>query len=67
MLENNTIVAAVPKRSTINLMKRLIKTYVMPHSRILLLAIFFMIIDAATTAGVAKLMQPILDDEIGRA
>jgi subfamily B ATP-binding cassette protein MsbA len=62
MLENNTIVAAVPKRSTINLMKRLIKTYVWPHKRLLLTAIFFMIIDAATTAGVAKLMQPILDD-----
>lgn len=62
MLENNTIVAAAPKPTTINLMKRLMKTYLLPHSRIIGFAFFFMMIDAAATAGIAKLIQPILDD-----
>lgn len=64
---NNTIVAATPKQSTINLMKRLMKTYLLPHSRMILVALVFMMIDAATTAFVAKLMQPILDDVLNGA
>lgn len=54
--------AALPKESTLKLMKRLIKTYVKPYTGSLAIAIFFMMIAAAMTAAVAKLMQPILDD-----
>ncbi len=62
MLENNTFVAAAPKPTTFNLMKRLMKTYLLPHSRIIGVAFIFMMIDAASTAGIARLIQPILDD-----
>lgn len=57
-----TIAAALPKESSLKLMKRLVKTYLLPYLSQLYLAIFFMAMAAAATAGVALLMQPVLDD-----
>lgn len=57
--------AALPKDSTINLMKRLVKAYLRPYMGTLLLAVFFMALGSAATAGIAQLMQPVLDDVLG--
>lgn len=54
--------AAMPKKSSIYLMKRLCGVYLKPYLGKLFVAVFFMLIAAAMTAAIAKLMQPILDD-----
>ena len=57
-----TIAAASPKKTTFNLMKRLVKVYLAPYAGQLALAMFFMIVAAGATAALAQLMQPVLDD-----
>ncbi len=52
----------MPKNSTAYLSKKLAKTYLLPYWPKLLFALFFMIIAAAMTAGIAQLMQPVLDE-----
>jgi subfamily B ATP-binding cassette protein MsbA len=60
-LTNNA--AAQDKRlSTKRMLKRLIGKYLWPHKGKLAVAVFFMVIAAALTAGLAQLMQPVLDD-----
>ena len=54
--------AAAPQESTLNLMKRLVKTYLRPYIGQILLAVLFMAVAAVMTAAVAQLMQPILDE-----
>lgn len=54
--------AALPKKTTLNLMKRLVKTYLAPYWVSVLTALLFMALAAAMTAAVAQLMQPILDE-----
>ena len=44
------------------LMARIIKTYVRPYVPMLGLALFLMMISAAMTGALAKLMEPIIDD-----
>ncbi len=44
------------------LMRRIIKNYVRPHLRTIFVAVFFMILAAAMTGGLAKLMEPIIDE-----
>ena len=62
-MSNDTIqLAAAPQKSTLNLMKRLVKTYLLPYLGSVLTALLFMTVAAAMTAAVAQLMQPILDD-----
>lgn len=56
------IPAAMPKKSSIYLMERLFAGYLKPYRGRLFVAVFFMLIAAATTAALAKLMQPVLDD-----
>jgi subfamily B ATP-binding cassette protein MsbA len=65
MTKHTTIIAALPKESTFKLMKRLVKEYLRPYTGTIGVALFFMLLDAATTAGIAKLIQPILDDVLG--
>lgn len=60
----NTLAAlrnAKAQKSTINLLKRLIKNYVAPHKSPLILAIAAMLIAALMTAAIAQMIQPILD------
>lgn len=47
---------------TIPLIRRLTKSYLRPHRKILAFAVFLMILDAAATGSMAKLMEPIIDD-----
>ncbi len=54
--------AAAPQNTTLNLMKRLVKTYLLPYLSSVLTALIFMALAAAMSAAVAQLMQPILDD-----
>ncbi len=62
-MANDTIQhAAAPQKTTLNLMKRLVKTYLLPYLASVLTALLFMAVAAAMTAAVAQLMQPILDD-----
>ena len=65
MPRDMTIPAALPKDSTLNLMKRLVKGYLRPYTGTLSLAVLFMVIGSAATAGIAQLMQPVLDDVLG--
>lgn len=44
------------------LVKRIVKSYLLPHKNRIALAVFFMTIAALMTAAFAKLMQPIIDD-----
>lgn len=54
---------AKPKHtSSTKLTRRLVRDYVRPHVGKLLLAVFLMAIVAATTATMAKLIEPILDE-----
>ena len=48
--------------NTLYLWKRLIRVYLRPYLGLLLWSLLFMLIAAATTAILAQLMQPILDD-----
>lgn len=50
------------KPTTKTMLERLIGGYLLPHKGKLIGAVFFMIISAAMTAGLAQLMQPVLDD-----
>ena len=43
-------------------MKRLWRFYIQPYKAKIFLALFFMALSAAATAGLAKLMEPIIDD-----
>ncbi len=43
-------------------MKRLVTIYLRPYAGLLGLALFFMLISAAATGGIAQMMQPVLDD-----
>ena len=52
------------KRDSYNLLKRLIVNYVMPYKGKLGLALLASVIAAAMTAGIAQMMQPILDEVI---
>ncbi len=64
-MSDKTKSAALPNeqsRDTWSLMKRLVRSYLLDYKGDLFKAIFFMLISAAMTAGIAKLMQPILDD-----
>ena len=54
--------AATPHNSTLSMMKRIMNSYLRHHVGTLLLAVVFMIVAAAMTAAVAKLLQPIMDD-----
>jgi subfamily B ATP-binding cassette protein MsbA len=65
MARDMDIGAALPQESSFKLMKRLVKTYLTPYGGLVGGSIFFMLISAATTAFLAKLMQPILDDALG--
>jgi len=60
-----TITDAAHKNSTLNLLNRLVKSYLLRYMRPLVLALFLMIVSAAMTAAIAQLMQPILDDVLG--
>ncbi|HRK97981.1 MAG: ABC transporter ATP-binding protein [Alphaproteobacteria bacterium] len=48
-------------QSTVSLLGPLVKKYLSPYSGQLAIAVFFMMIAAAATAGFAKLLQPVLD------
>ncbi|MCB1782962.1 MAG: ATP-binding cassette domain-containing protein [Alphaproteobacteria bacterium] len=50
------------RKSSFPLVKRLARAYIRPYAGSLVVAMFFMMLDGAMTAGVAKLMQPVLDD-----
>lgn len=65
MPTDNTEHTALPQNSTPFLMKRALRDYVSNYTGQILLAMLFMMIAAAMTAGVAQLMQPILDDVLG--
>ncbi len=59
--------AAPPKKQeqktqSLQIVKRLTSAYVRPYLVQLVVAVIFMAIAAAMTAGIAKLMQPVLDD-----
>ena len=56
--------AASPQRDSCNLLKRLIKNYVLKYKGQLLVALAAAAIAAVMTATIAQLMQPILDDVI---
>ncbi|MCC6598047.1 MAG: ABC transporter ATP-binding protein [Alphaproteobacteria bacterium] len=62
MSKDKTIRAAAPQSSPSKLMIRLAKTYLRPHLRVLGFAMFFMLVAAASTAAIAQLIQPVLDD-----
>lgn len=64
-MSDKTKSAALPeehRHHTWSLTKRLVKFYLIDYKGDLIKAVFFMLIAAAMTAGIAKLMQPILDD-----
>lgn len=48
-------------RSSLAILRPLIKTYTRPYLKDISVALFFMILAAASTAGFAQLLQPILD------
>jgi subfamily B ATP-binding cassette protein MsbA len=49
-------------KTTGALLKRLLKTYLLPHWKMLLVSLLFMVVAAGMTAAIAQLMQPVLDD-----
>lgn len=49
-------------QSAAQLMRRLVREYLKPYWKRLLVAFLFMLLAAVMTAGIAYLMQPILDD-----
>lgn len=50
------------EHSSIALIKRLVRSYLMPHMGLMWQSFFFMAIAAMSTAVIAQLMQPILDE-----
>jgi subfamily B ATP-binding cassette protein MsbA len=65
MRDHTTIAAALPK-SGFSLMKRLARDYVRPYTGPLCIAMLLMAVAAGTTATIAQLMQPVLDDVLGQ-
>ncbi len=65
MASDTTLGDALHNKSTLNLLKRLMNSYMAPYWRWLAAAFFFMLVSAAATAVIAQLMQPILDDVLG--
>ncbi len=62
-MDKNTLKsAALPHNSTSVLMRRIVKDYLSLHFRKLFVAIVLMMVAAAMTASIAKLLQPIMDD-----
>lgn len=59
---DKTIAAALPKTQTLNLLKRLVKGYLLPYKRSVGGALLLMALASAMTALLALLMQPVLDD-----
>lgn len=59
--DKDLIEATPPKPDTMRLIKRLMREYLKPYMGTLGLAFFFMVIAAAMTAGIAQMMQPVLD------
>jgi subfamily B ATP-binding cassette protein MsbA len=47
------------------LVRRLVKTYLMPHWGLLSVAIVFMVASALLTASFAKVMEPVMDEVLG--
>lgn len=64
MNNNNASDAAPPQQNSFNLLKRLIKNYVFPYKGLLITALLCSALVAITTAAIAQMMQPILDDVI---
>lgn len=60
-----TFTASLPDQSTLSLMKRLVKHYLKPYLGKMWVALFFMFMVAGTTAALAQLMQPVIDDVLG--
>ncbi len=65
MPRDMTIAAAVPKNSSLKLMKRLLKTYLSPYAGSVAGGTFFMLLEALMTAALAQLMQPLMDRVLG--
>lgn len=60
--------AAMPQEdSSFTLLKRLAKDYLRPHMGLMMQSFFFMALAAASTAAIAQLMQPILDEVLVQA
>lgn len=57
--------AASSNNSTSYMMKRLIRSYLIPYLGLMKLAVIFMLLVASTTAMLAWLMQPVIDDVFG--
>lgn len=58
----NSDISQKEKKPTFALVRRLVKTYLLPYKAQMFMAILFMAIAAAMTALIAALMQPVLDD-----
>jgi len=56
--------AAAPQRNSFNLLKRLLKNYILPYKALLIVALICSAIVAIMTAGIAQMMKPILDEVI---
>lgn len=50
------------QEKALNLTKRMVKTYLFPHHKTLIIAVFCMLIAASMTAVFAQLLQPVFDD-----
>ncbi|MCK6417413.1 MAG: ATP-binding cassette domain-containing protein [Alphaproteobacteria bacterium] len=66
MAHDTNIAAATPKTASVSVLRRTIKTYLLPHIKLLIQAVFFMVVAALTTAVLAQLMQPVLDQVLSR-
>lgn len=54
--------AAPPRKSTSYLVGRLLKSYLKPYLKSFISALFLMAVAAAMTAGIAKIMEHVVDD-----
>ena len=61
MAENKEKIVDI-KPQTWVLVKRLVREYLRPHSGLLALAIFFMIVAASMTAAFATIIEPVMDE-----
>lgn len=62
MPKNDLTAIQVMNTSTWSLLRRLTGRYLLPYSKTLALALFFMLLSSAMTAGFAKLIEPVLDN-----
>lgn len=62
MQKNDLTALPAMNTSTWSLLKRLTGKYLLPYYKTLSVALFFMLIAAAMTAGFAKLIEPVLDN-----